>query len=70
LLKDWGFIVFDDLPSPFMVGSVKVWPCASRPGLSHFIAFEGKPYYFASKNAAILFARDKQAMDDEENLCD
>jgi len=53
-----------------MVGFVKVWPCASRPGLSHFIAFEGKPYYFASKNAAILFARDKQAMDDEENLCD
>jgi hypothetical protein len=70
LIKDWGIIVFDDLPSPFMVGSVKVWPVHGRPEFSHFIAFEGKPYYFKGKNAAILFARDKQSMEDQENLCD
>jgi len=62
--------MLDDLPSPFMVGSVKVWPCASRPGFSHFVAYEGKPYYFANKNAAILFAKDKLAIDDPEGLCD
>jgi len=62
--------MFDDLPSPFMVGSVKVWHCASRPGFSHFVAYEGKPYYFANKNAAILFAKDKLAIDDPEGLCD
>ena len=61
---------FDDLPCPFMVGSMKVWPCASRPGFAHFAAWNGKPFYFRSKNEAILFARDKQAMEDEENLCD
>jgi len=61
---------FDDLPCPFMVGAIKVWPCASKPGFAHFLAFEGKPYYFRSKNAAILFARDRQAMDDPENICD
>jgi hypothetical protein len=53
-----------------MVGSVKVWPVHGRPEFSHFIAFEGKPYYFKGKNAAILFAKDKQSMEDQENLCD
>lgn len=49
---------------------MKVWPCSSRPGWSWFIAHEGKPYYFRNRAEAILFARDRQAMEDEENLCD
>jgi len=61
---------FDDLPCPFMVGSIKVWPCASRPGFAHFIAFEGKPYYFRSKNEAVLFAKDAQSGSDPEGLVD
>jgi len=61
---------FDDLPCPFMVGAIKVWPCASRPGFKHFIAYEGKPYYFRSKQEALLFARDAQSGNDPEGLCD
>ena len=49
-----------------MVNEIKVWPCTSRAGFSHFIAYEGKPYYFTTKGAAILFAKEKQAMDDSE----
>jgi hypothetical protein len=70
LIKDWGIIVFDDLPSPFMVGGIKVWPVHSRAEFSWFVAYEGKPFYFKTKNSAILFARDKQAMEDPEGLCD
>jgi len=70
LLKDWGFTMFDNLPSPFTMKGIKIWPCHSRAEFSHFIAYEGKPYYFRSKNAAILFAKDKQAIDDPEGLCD
>ena len=55
---------------PFMVGSVKVWLVHSRPGFSHFIAHEGKPYYFRSKNEAMLFAKDAQSGSDPEGLCD
>jgi len=62
--------MFDDLPSPFMVDKIKVWPCASRPGFAWFVAYEGRPFYFASRSSAILFAKDKQAMDDPEVLCD
>jgi hypothetical protein len=62
--------MLDDLPMPFMVGAIKIWPVHGRAGFSHFVAFEGKPYYFKSKNAAILFARDRQAMEDPEGLCD
>jgi YHS domain-containing protein len=62
--------MLDDLPSPFMVNEIKVWPVHSRAGFSHFIAYEGKPYYFTTKGAAILFARDKQAMEEPEGLCD
>jgi hypothetical protein len=58
--------MFDDLPSPFMVDKIKVWPCASRPGFAWFVAYEGRPFYFASRSSAILFAKDKQAMDDAE----
>jgi hypothetical protein len=62
--------MFDDLPAPFMVGAIKVWPCASRPGFPWFIAHEGKPFYFRSKDNAVLFARDRQAMEDGEGMCD
>ena len=62
--------MFDDLPCPFMVGAIKVWPCASKPGFAHFIAHEGRPFYFRSKSEAILFAKDRQAIDDPENICD
>jgi hypothetical protein len=55
---------------PFMVGEIKVWPCASRPGFQWFIAHQGKPYYFVSKQEAILFAKDRQSMNDPEGLCD
>jgi hypothetical protein len=61
---------FNDLPCPFMVGAIKVWPCASKPGFAHFIAFEGKPYYFRSKNEAVLFAKDAQSGSDPEGLVD
>jgi hypothetical protein len=62
--------MWEDLPMPFMVGAIKIWPCMSRPGFAHFIAYEGKPYYFRTKNEAILFARDRQSMEDPENICD
>jgi hypothetical protein len=69
-LKDWGILMFDDLPAPFMAGAIKIWPCMSRPGFAHFIAHEGKPYYFRSRNEAVLFAKDCQSVDDPEFLCD
>ena len=62
--------MWDDLPIPFMVGAIKIWPAHSRPGFSHFIAFEGKPFYFRSKNEAMLFARDAQSGSDPEGLVD
>ncbi len=62
--------ILGGLVSPFMAGEIKVWPCASRPGFQWFIAYEGKPYYFRGRNEAVLFARDRQAMEDPENLCD
>lgn len=62
--------MFDDLPAPFMAGAIKIWPVHSRPDYQWFIAFEGKPYWFKTKNEAVLFARDRQAIDDAEFLCD
>jgi len=59
-----------DLPAPFMVGGLKVWPCASRPGFQWFIAHEGRPLYFKSRAEAVLFAKDAQSMHDPEGLCD
>lgn len=53
-----------------MVGAIKVWPCASRPGFSWFIAHDGLPHYFPSKAAATLFAKDAQSISDPEGLCD
>ena len=62
--------MLDDLPAPFMAGAIKIWPVHSRPDYQWFIAHEGKPYYFRSKNEALLFARDRQSIDDAEFLCD
>ena len=62
--------MFEDLPWPFMVGDIKIWPAHSRPGMRWFIAYEGKPYWFRGKNEAVLFAKDKQTMEDPEGLCD
>lgn len=62
--------MFDSLPCPFMVGTIKVWPCASKPGFSWFIAHEGKPFYFQTKQGAMLFAKDRLGLTDHENLCD
>lgn len=62
--------MWEDLPMPFMVGAIKIWPVHSRAEFSHFLALEGKPYYFHTKNEAILFARDRQSMEDPENICD
>lgn len=62
--------MIDDLPAPFMAGAIKVWPVHSRPDFSWFMAYEGKPYYFRTRAEALLFARDKQAIEDTEFLCD
>ena len=62
--------MFSDLPCPFMVGAIKIWPCASKPGFRHFLAFEGKPFYFKSKAEATLFAKSCQSIEDPEFLCD
>ncbi len=60
--------MFDDLPSPFMIGTIKLWPAHSRPGFPWFIAHNGKPYYFRSKEQAVLFAKDVQSGNDPEGL--
>ena len=52
-LFDWG-----DIASPFTVDGIKVWPCQSRAEFSWFAAHEGKPHYFKTKAAAILFAKE------------
>lgn len=62
--------MLDDLPAPFNTGSIKVWPVHSRPDFQWFIAYEGKPYYFKTKQEALLFARDAQSEKDPEGLCD
>ena len=53
-----------------MTGSIKIWPVHSRADYKFFIAYDGKPYYFRSYNEALLFAKDKQSIDDPEMLCD
>ena len=53
-----------------MAGSIKIWPVHSREDYSFFIAHDGKPYYFRTYNEALLFAKDAQAVEDPENLCD
>jgi hypothetical protein len=62
--------MFDDLPCPFMIGNIKIWPAHSRPGMRWFIAYESKPYWFKSLNEAKLFAMDKSSIEDPEGLCD
>jgi hypothetical protein len=48
--------MWSDLPEPFMVESIKIWPVHSRPEFNWFLAYEGLPFYFKTKNAAVLFA--------------
>ena len=62
--------MFDDLPEPFMAGAIKLWPVHSRSDMKWFIAYEGRPYYFRTKNEALLFARDRQSIEDSDMLCD
>ena len=49
-LFDWG-----DIASPFTKEDIKVWPVHSRPDFSWFIAYEGKPHYFLTKDEALRF---------------
>jgi hypothetical protein len=62
--------MFSDLPCPVMVGAMKLWPVHSRPEFQWFIAYEGKPYYFRSKQEALLFAREAQGGNDPEGIRD
>ena len=62
--------MWDDLPEPFMVGPIKLWPAHSRPGMEWFLVWDGKPYYFRTKNEAVLFAKDRLTTEDTEGLCD
>jgi hypothetical protein len=50
--------MWDDLPDPFMVESIKIWPVHSRPEFNWFLAYGGKPFYFKTRNAAVLFAKE------------
>jgi hypothetical protein len=51
---------------PFMVGSIKVWPCSSKAGFHWFIAYEGKPYYFKGHGEAVRFANAAQSENNDE----
>lgn len=62
--------MWNDLPMPRMVGNIKIWPVHGRPEYKWFVAYDGKPHYFRSWNEAVLFVKDKQAIDDPEMLCD
>lgn len=53
-----GFSMWDDLPEPFMVEGIKIWPVHSRPEFNWFLAYEGLPFYFKTRNAAVLFAKE------------
>jgi hypothetical protein len=55
--------MWDDLPEPFMVESIKIWPCLSRPEFNWFLAYGGKPFYFKTKLAAVLFAKEMLGLD-------
>ena len=50
--------MWDDLPDSFMVESIKIWPVHARPEFKWFLAHGGKPFYFKTKNAAVLFAQE------------
>ena len=49
-LSNW-----DDIASPFTKEGIKVWPVHSRADFSWFVAHEGKPHYFRSKDEALRF---------------
>jgi hypothetical protein len=72
-MQSWGFSmnILGNFAEPFMVGSIKVWPCASRPGFQHGSSLtKVSRFTFRSRNEAILFARDRQSIEDPEQLCD
>jgi hypothetical protein len=58
--------MWNDLPTPQTVGSLKIWPVHSRPDYQYFIAYESKPYYFRSYSEAVAFVRDKEGVEKEE----
>ena len=60
--------MFDNLPLPFMVYGMKVWPCGSRPGFQWFIAHDGKPFYFRSKAEAVRFVKTVQGLAEGESV--
>ena len=62
--------MFNDLPCPFMVNKVKLWPVHGRPEYKWFIAHDGKPFYFRSKKEAELFAQVVQGENDAEGVGD
>ena len=62
--------MWNDLPMPRMVGSLKIWPVHSRDDYRFFVAYNSKPYYFRTWNEAVLFGKDKESVDDPEMLCD
>ena len=53
-----GFLMWSDLPEPFMVETIKIWPVHSKPEFKWFMAYGGKPFYFQTKAAAVLFAKE------------
>ena len=55
--------MFNDLPYPFMMDGIKVWPVHSRPDYQWFIAHLGEPFYFRSKAEAVAFAKKMQSTD-------
>ena len=58
-----GFFMWSDLPEPFMVESIKIWPVHSRPEFNWFLAHNGKPFYFKTRVAAALFAKEMLGLD-------
>jgi len=56
---------WDDIASPFTTSGIKSWPVHGRPGFSWFIAHEGKPYYFTTKQQALLFIENAKSTNQE-----
>ena len=59
-LSNW-----DDIASPFTKEGIKVWPVHSRADFSWFVAHEGKPHYFTTKQQALLFIENAKSTNPE-----
>ena len=57
--------MFNDLPCPFMVDDIKIWPVHSRPEYQWFIAHLGEPFYFRSRAEAVAFAKKMQVVNQD-----